>query len=458
MIGLLRPSDSIRRRLVLQLLVVAAALAVLMFFLVRTVADAAVEKAHDNLLGAATLAIAEELRGGQDGLSVDIPYAAFAMLGAAGQDRMFYRILIGDETITGYADLPAPNPIAPGLGLSFYSRSYQDQDVRIAAVNRSVLVDGQSVSVQVLVAQTLLARSAINDQMAYRAAGLALGFFALAALLSILTARSVLQPLNRLAEAVGRRGPHDLRPVSRDVPSELAPLMGALNGFISRLRGSLNRTETLITEAAHHVRTPLASLRAQTEIALRQSDDDATRATLRGVIRAVDDSARSAGQLLDHATVVYRSDQQAGDAVDLRELVRNVAQGHQALADMRDIEVRVALPERPVALSFDRLLLESALRNLIDNAIKYSAPGGEVEVTLSADAVVTVKDRGRGLHGVDPGQLTRRFQRGENVSDVIGSGLGLTIVKEVAKAQGGQLTLVEREGGGVCATWVLSVA
>ncbi len=454
MIGLLRPSDSIRRRLVLQLLAVAATLAVLMFVLVRTVADAAVEKAHDNLLGAATLAIAEELRGGSDGLSVDIPYAAFAMLGAAGQDRMFYRILIGEETVTGYADLPAP-AAARGLGLTFHNADYLDLPVRMAVVNRSVQVDGRSRTVQVLVAQTLAAREALNDQMAYRAAGLALGFFALAALLSVLTARSVLQPLNNLAEAVGRRGPHDLRPVSRDVPSELAPLMGALNGFISRLRGSLSRTETLITEAAHHVRTPLASLRTQTEIALRQSDDDATRATLRGVIRAVDDSARSAGQLLDHATVVYRSDQQADDAVDLTELVRGVAQSHQALADMRDIEVQVAVPDAPVPLSFDRLLLESALRNLIDNAIKYSDPGGEVEVALTPEGVVTVLDRGRGLKGVDPATLTGRFLRGQNVEDVIGSGLGLTIVSEVAKAQGGSLQLVEREGGGVCATWVL---
>ncbi len=456
MMSLLRPSDSIRRRLVLQLLAVAATLAVLMFFLVRTVADAAVEKAHDNLLGAATLAIAEELRGGADGLSVDIPYAAFAMLGAAGQDRMFYRILVGDQTITGYEDLPAPVD-AQGLGLTFYSRDYLDLPVRVAAVSRSVLVDGRSRTVQVLVAQTLAAREAINDQMAYRAAGLSLGFFALAAFLSVLTARSVLQPLNNLAEAVERRGPHDLRPVSRNVPRELAPLMGALNGFISRLRGSLNRTETLITEAAHHVRTPLASLRAQTEIALRQSDDDATRATLRGVIRAVDDSARSAGQLLDHATVVYRSDQQAGEAADLTELVRGVAQSHQALADMRDIDLRVIVPDGPVHLSFDQLLLESALRNLIDNAIKYSSPGGEVEVALTRDGIVTVKDRGRGLQGADPGTLTARFQRGQNVDDVIGSGLGLTIVTEVAKAQGGRLTLAEREGGGVCATWVLSL-
>lgn len=456
MTGWLRPGDSIRRRLVLQLLAIAATLAVLMFVLVRTVADAAVEKAHDNLLGAATLAIAEELRGGPDGLSVDIPYAAFAMLGAAGQDRMFYRIAVGDETVTGYEDLPVPEGVQ-GLGLSFYSRSYLDQPVRIAAANRSVLVGGQSATVQVLVAQTLVAREAINDQMAYRAAGLALGFFALAAVLSVLTARSVLQPLNRLAEAVGRRGPHDLRPVSRAVPTELAPLMDALNGFISRLRGSLSRTETLITEAAHHVRTPLANLRAQTEIALRQTDDDQTRATLRGVIRAVDDSARSAGQLLDHATVVYRSDSQTVDKVDLTGLVQNVAQSHQALADMRDIVVQIDVPGVPVVLSFDRLLLESALRNLIDNAIKYSEPGGEVDIALTRQGVVTVKDRGRGLQGMDLEKLSGRFQRGGNVGDVIGSGLGLTIVTEVAKAQGGHLTLAEREEGGVCATWVLSL-
>lgn len=454
MITLFSPTGSIRQRLVVLLLIVAAVLSGLLYLSVRTVADAAVETTQDSILGAATVAIAEELRGGDEGLSVDIPYAAFSMLGSTGEDRVFYRILIDDMTVTGYDDLPTP-PAAPnGLTPVFYSATYQDADVRIGAVARTVLIAGRQVAVQVLVAQTRTTQDAISRQMANRAATLGLGFFAFAAILSVLTARSVLQPLDRLAEAMGRRGPQDLRPVDRALPAELATLTNALNGFIARLRTALSRTETFITEAAHHVRTPLATVRAQAEIAMRQTDDAATRATLRNVIRAVDDSARSAGQLLDHATVVYRTDQRADEVFALGPLILDVTESFRPTADMRDIRLSVDLPSQQVRLRYDRLLVESALRNLIDNAIKYSFSDSQIDIVLKAgpqSSEVSICDRGRGLGGA-AAHLSGRFQRGDNVDDVIGSGLGLTIVRDVAGGIGGSLTLINRDGGGTCAT------
>lgn len=447
-------SGSIRRRLVLQLLAVAGILSGLLYLSVRTVADAAVETTQDSILGAAAVAIAEELRGGEDGVAIDIPYTAFSMLGSIGEDRVFYRIMTGSVTATGYDDLPLPDRPAGGLSPVYYTRDYQGEEVRIAAVARAVLVDGRPVEAQVLVAQTRTAKQDIVSRMANRAAGLGLGFFVVAAGLSLLTARSVLKPVDGLAEAVGRRGPQDLRPVDRPVPEELAPMVAALNGFIARLSGALTRTETFIAEAAHHIRTPLATLRTQAEIALRQSGDDATRASLRNMIRAVDDSARSAGQLLDHAAVIYRTDQRTDEALDLSRIARDVAEGFRPTAGMRDITLELDLPDAPVAIVADRLLVESALRNLVDNAVKYSAADGTVRVALRADdgrAVLTVEDRGRGLGGVRADDLTARFRRGGNVADVVGSGLGLTIVREVAKAQGGTFRLWEREGGGACA-------
>lgn len=455
---LFAPAGSIRQRLILILLVVAAVLSALLYVSVRTVADAAVETTQDSILGAATVAIAEELRGGADGLTVDIPYTAFSMLGATGQDRVFYRILVGEETVTGYGDLPMQPVELRGLTPTFYSENFQGDKVRIGGVARSVLIEGRPQVVTVLVAQTRTAQDAISRQMANRAAALGLGFFAFAAALSIITARSVLTPLNRLAEAMGRRGPQDLRPVERAVPSELLPLMVALNGFIARLRGALTRTETFILEAAHHVRTPLATVRAQAEIALRQSDDEATRATLRNVIRAVDNSARSAGQLLDHATVVYRTDQRTDEQLALAPLLHDLVESFHPTADMRDITLSLLVPSDSVVLRFDRLLVESALRNLIDNAIKYSHADGHVDVTLTQTlgfAQVMVLDRGRGIGAGNTASLSSRFKRGDNVNDVIGSGLGLTIVRDVARAIGGQFEITEREGGGTCATLLL---
>ncbi|MCT8331281.1 sensor histidine kinase N-terminal domain-containing protein [Acidimangrovimonas sediminis] len=449
---------SLRRRLVLQLLGIAAVLAILLYLTVRTVANSAAEATQDGVLGAATLAIAERLQGGETGVSLDLPYEAFSILGSISDDRIFYRVDANGETLTGYADLPLPQYETLSVEPVFFSDLYEGVAVRIAVAARTVLVKREPILVTVAVGQTRQGQEAIAQRTANLAAAIGLAAFALAALLSMLTAGSVLGPINRLADAVGRRGPHDLRAVDHPSPEELRPLVTALNGFIARLRGALSRTETFIAEAAHHIRTPLATVRARAEIALRQTQADETREALRAVIRAVEESSRSAGQLLDHATVVYRSDRLADGPVDLARLMQGLVRSHAPTAELRDLELTLSGADAPAVVQGDRLLLESALRNLIDNAIKYSPPESEVSLELEAradDVAVRVRDRGRGLAGQVQSDLTRRFARGDNVDDVVGSGLGLTIVAEVAEVHGGRFRLEEREGGGTCAELVL---
>jgi two-component system, OmpR family, sensor histidine kinase TctE len=454
---------SLRRRLMLQLLVLAAILATLLYIIVRTVAGDAARETLDGVLGAATLAIADELRGGDAGLTIDLPHEAFAILGSISEDRIFYRIIADGSTLTGYDDLPPPTGEVARTRLTqpyFYTLPYRDTEVRIAALQRTVLVQNRPLPVTVMVAQTRSGQEAVAAQVANRAAALGLGVFVLAAVLSLITTSSALRPIDRLAEAVGRRGPRDLRAVDHPAPAELLPLVSALNGFIARLRAALSRTETFITEAAHHIRTPLATVRARAEIALRRAETEEARETLRAVIRAVEESARSASQLLDHATVVYRTDRQARAPVDLPALLTGLERSFGPTAELKDLTLiteAVALP----AIPGDRLLIEAALRNLMDNAVKYSPPESEISLSLSREgtmACIAVRDRGRGLSGSDQSALTRRFGRGENVGDIVGSGLGLTIVEEVAAAHGGHFNIAERDGGGTCAALYLPLA
>ena len=187
---------------------------------------------------------------------------------------------------------------------------------------------------------------------------------------------------------------------------------------------------------------------------MRQSPSEEARDEIRALIRAVEESSRTAGQLLAHATVVNRSDQLIEEPVDLTRLMRDLVATFQPTAELRDIALRLDLPEGEVTVRGDRPLLEVALRNLLDNAVKYSAEETLIDFRLSfADghAEVIVADRGRGLSGQAQAQLAKRFVRGTNAGDVIGSGLGLTIVDEVATAHGGAFTLSDREGGGTCA-------
>ena len=448
----LSPAPSLRWRLIVQLLAGAAVMALALYLAVRTTAHRATEAAQDAILSAAAAAVADGLRGTDDGVEIELNRATFSMVAAAGQDRLFWRVEVGGQALTGYDDLPLPARLPGGAQPVIYDAAYRDADLRLAAVARSVM-DGERLQPALIVlGQTRFGQQAIADRLAGGAALAGLAFFALAVPMALIFTNSALAPIRRLGQAVGNRGPADLGPVDHPTPRELLPFVAALNSFIGRLRKTLAQTETFIAEAAHHIRTPLSTVRAEAEIALRRAESDETRARLRSVIRAVDESARSAGQLLDHAMVAYRSNRMEAAVIDLARLLDDLARSFAPTAEMRDIALSVR--SVPAQVRGDRVLVESALRNLIDNALKYTASEGAVDVSLSADGdcvMLAVRDTGRGLAGADASGLTARFRRGPNVGDVVGSGLGLTIVAEVARAMDGTFTLGPAEGGGTLA-------
>jgi two-component system sensor histidine kinase TctE len=223
---------------------------------------------------------------------------------------------------------------------------------------------------------------------------------------------------------------------------------------------SIRRSEDFIAEAAHRVRTPLATVRAQAEIALRTVGDETEKQRLRGIIRAVDESSRSAGQLLDHATVAFRAEDLSRDPVDLAELAAQTVAALEPTAAMKDIHLRVEAEQAMVA--GDAVLLDSALRNVLDNAIKYSPEDTTVVVQVEAkgpEARLTIRDEGPGLGDGPVEALTERFRRGANTGGIVGSGLGLTIARDVLHAHGGSLRLTTAEGGrGTCVTLALPLS
>ena len=178
------------------------------------------------------------------------------------------------------------------------------------------------------------------------------------AVLGVLATSSALRPLHRVTEAVARRGPNDLRPLKHPTPVELTPLTSALNEFIRRLRHSLRRTETFIAEAAHHIRTPLSTVQTETEIALRNSPDDATRKVLRKILFSVEESARSASQLLAYATVTQRSDSTPLERVDLRAKVQEAYDALYPTADLKDIDIQLQTEGDGFDIQGDVLMIE----------------------------------------------------------------------------------------------------
>jgi len=451
-------TGSIGRRLTLLLAGVAALLSLMSWSMVTGLARQASERTQDNVLAASATSIAETLRSEQGEVRLELPYSAFSMLGAIGEDRVFYLVTADGEALTGYPDLPVPSLDAPAPGrVDFDTGAYLGEEVRMASLTRVVLAGAEPVPVTVTVAQTRNGVTAIAGELSQLAAILSVAFFVVAVGLSFFAVRTSLRPLNEIAMAVSRRGPSDLRPLRRPAPTELAPLMSALDRLMDRLGQSIRRSEDFITEAAHRVRTPLATVRAQAEIALRSIRDETERARLRRMIRAVDESSRSAGQLLDHAIVAFRADDLARDRFDLADLARQTVEALEPTAAMKDIEIR--LHAEPAEIEGDAILLDNALRNVLDNAIKYSPEDTVVTLHVArrdGGVRMSVTDEGPGLGEAPADQLTERFFRGGNTAGIVGSGLGLTIANDVLRAHGGHLELREGpEGRGACVSLVL---
>jgi two-component system sensor histidine kinase TctE len=284
---------------------------------------------------------------------------------------------------------------------------------------------------------------------------LGFGFFAIAAILTVYSAQSTVRPLRRLAVSVSRRGPQDLRPVAAPVPSEMVPLVDALNKFMGRLKKSLGQSEEFIAEAAHRVRTPLATVRTQAELTLHRVDRDENRVALREMIRAIDESSRAAGQLLDHAMVTFRTDYLEVQNFDLRVLVVDLVENMRPIADLKDIVLDLEQGD-PIRMMGDGILIQNAVRNLIDNSIKYSSSESLIRLRFDHENEkigLIIQDEGIGFPTENTVDLTKRFVRGSNVGGRIGSGLGLTIADDVARAHGGSLSLQnEAKGSGACVT------
>lgn len=444
---------SLRRRLIWQFVALFALLMILLFFAVRFAADKASRASLDAVLGAAVISIGDGLKAVDDGFELDLPYATFSMLGAMGDERVFYSLTTDRRLITGYPDFPKPPEEAEALAPIFWNAEYRGNDLRLAAITRNVLLGTHSEEITVILGQTRYGQAAIARETARSAILIGVVMLLLAVPLALWAARAVLRPVNLLTGAVSRRGPHDLRPVRHPTPTELLPLVGALNGFIARLKSSLKLAETFIFEAAHRIRTPLSLVRTEAEMALAETSDEATRQRLRRMVRAIGESSRSANQILDHAMVMYRRDQFVTAPVDLSVLAASVLRAISPLAEMREIDVTSKGLDQPCPVNGDERMIEVALRNLLDNALKYSQSEGNIELHLAGKdgmAELLVLDEGRGLAEGDQ-KLTEGFRRGSNVKDIVGSGLGLTIVEEVALAHGGSFELSPRSGRGACA-------
>lgn len=420
-------------------------------------ADRASDEAYDRLLLASALSIADAIRIVDGEIIVDVPTAAFSMLAIEKSDRVFHRLSDDrSRTITGYPDLAGDLVFARGRDVAFEDAEYRGFPVRVAATRRQITVAGEPRAVTVVMAETLESRSALSAEIrAYAIAPLLLA--GLAAIVMIpLTIRQVLKPIAALTRMLEARDTTDLEPLApASVPAEIGPLVDTLDHFVGRLRLTLERNRAFLAEAAHQIRTPLASLRTMAELAAGETDPTALRDQALRIRRSAVAASRITDQLLADASVADRLTAGGRETVRLDMLVAEVVNDAVGFTGGRSIRFEIEEAAEGAMVAGEPVALREAVRNLVDNALAYGPVDAPVEVTLArpaADSIaVSVADRGPGIPEGERGRVVKRFERGSGAK-AGGSGLGLAIVARVVAAHAGTLTLGDRDGGGLVAT------
>ena len=388
----------------------------------------------------------------EDGqIGVDLPYASLAILATGRRDRIFYRLSAPDgRLVTGYDGLAQDVTAPPPPGPRFVDTSFLGTAVRAVVLGRRVADPGGRM-VTLVVAHSRDERRALASAI-FANAFLPVLLVALAAAgLIWFAVRQALAPLATIERLLRDRGPEELEPIVAPAPAEVRQLLGSLNRFMARLKANLALTQSFLADAAHQIRTPLATLRAQADLALEEEDAASLRPFIGKIHRHAVVVSQVTNQLLSHTMVAHRGQIARREPVDLVALIAQVARRAEA-GGGPPIELGPRQAQGPVTVDGDPITLIEALTNLIENAGRYAGRDRPVAIRVAAEGrqvVVEVADRGPGIPDSEKPKVLERFVRGSGTRDVVGSGLGLAIVKAVVGSHDGSLALLDRPGGGL---------
>ena len=410
--------------------------------------------------------LAQQVRDTGGVLGGRLPGSARDILRADDIDNIYYQVIgPGNDLFDGDRDIPLPSDeeTPQPWQIQLRSDTIHNAEVRIAHTwidLRRASGDGRTNSrhasdssatgprlALVQVAETLDKRSQLANQIIkgvilpeFIILPIALGlvWFALA---------HGLAPLAQLQQRIRARRPDDMSPIDAgQVPEEISPLVGSLNDMLARLSQTIQMQKRFIADAAHQMKTPLAGMRMQSELALRQTSQDEIHRSLQQLSK----SSEAATRLINQLLTLARAENQMPEVtlstpIELSELARIAVQDWVQASFALKIDLGFEQPGHPVMVRGNPTMLRELLNNLIDNALRYTPPEGRVTVRVRTDAaqtvaIVEVEDTGPGIAVAERGHVFERFYRilGSNVE---GSGLGLAIVREIAQQHGARVEI-----------------
>lgn len=413
----------------------------------QSAVDTASEVQDRLLLGSARM-IAEQISFEDGSFQHQIPPAALELFQSEESDRIFYRVTTGSgQLLSGYSDLPQPT-----LGLSvespyFFVTDMRGKAVRVVALFQPVIGNPSALPVIVQVAQTTHAHARLTNRLWQQTVRQQLLILALVAMLIVFGLNRGLRPLRALRDVVNAREPGTLQPVVvQGIPTELTPLVDSLNDYIRRLEEHAGAQSIFIQNAAHQLRTPLSVLNTQLSDAIRATDDVSRSESVVAARHTLQQSVRLVNQLLTLSAaeaLVPRSDEDLATANNLATITQQVLEALAALAHAKEIDLGFERKGDAPMVPARAVVLREIATNLVDNAIRYTPPGGVVTVRVESapgQVTLTVEDNGPGIPLDCRERVFERFYRMDD-SETDGSGLGLAIVREFASKTGARVGL-----------------
>jgi len=351
---------------------------------------------------------------------------------AAGNTQFRTASLRGVDLRIAYAYIEIPNVSLTQTGAAALPTQSADSHRQLILVQLAESLEKRSNLANEII------KGVILPQFIILPIALALVWFALSRGLS---------PLAELQQRIRARRPDDLSPIdSRQVPEEITPLVNSLNDMLGRLTMTIDSQKRFIADAAHQMKTPLAGMRMQSELALRQTDQEEIHRSLLQLSTSSEAATRLINQLLMMAKAENQTPSHRPlDRINLNELAMDVVRDWIPASFTKRIDLGFEQTDDAVIIFGNPIMLKEMLSNLIDNAIRYTPEGHSVTVKVNNDqaqqlAILEVEDNGPGIPHAEREHVFERFYRilGSNTQ---GSGLGLAIVREIVLQHDAQITI-----------------
>lgn len=435
---------SLKLRLLALLLPIMALVIATSLWLTRADAVASANAAYDRSLLGAIKALDLNVSTASGGLAVELPYRLFEFFELTATGNVFFRVATADGLVEiGSPDLPPPPaPLKLGKPM-FYDATYFGETVRVGAFMRPLeqtLTASAAPQLVIQVAESTSSRELFTASFMRAAAIRDALLFVIMSVAVVLGLTMALRPLTRLVVQTRERESSDLRPLqASDLPSDVQPLVDAVNQQIARTEELVAERRSFVDDASHQLRTPLTVLRAQLDYLLREVDSNKRQIALNAMSDDLGHAIRATNQLLTLA----RSDAATAmiEVFDLGDLAREVALELLPLARGREIDFGVEMASEQLPCMGDRGLLMQALANIAHNAIQHGRAQGIVTLNAVADPLgycLQVCDDGAGVNPEMLARLGQRFVKGRASR---GSGLGLAIARSVIERHNGRLRI-----------------